>query len=46
MEIQVVTGGIQSTEDELIVVNLFEGLEKPGDEEGKGAFHHLMLVLN
>jgi leucyl aminopeptidase len=30
MEIQVVTGGIQSTEDELIVVNLFEGVEVPG----------------
>ncbi|HSR32848.1 MAG TPA: leucyl aminopeptidase [Anaerolineae bacterium] len=29
MEIQVVAGGIQSTEDELIVVNLFEGVERP-----------------
>jgi leucyl aminopeptidase len=30
MEIHVIPGGIQTTEDELIVVNLFEGLETPG----------------
>jgi leucyl aminopeptidase len=30
MEIQVVTGSIQTIEDELIVVNLFEGVETPG----------------
>ena len=30
MEIQVIAGGIQATEDELIVINLFEGSEKPG----------------
>jgi leucyl aminopeptidase len=34
MEIQVVAGGIQATEDELIVVNLFEGLETPGGATG------------
>ena len=34
MEIQVVAGGIQSTEDELIVVNLFEGVEEPGGATG------------
>lgn len=34
MDIQVVAGGIQSTEDELIVVNLFEGVEKPGGATG------------
>jgi leucyl aminopeptidase len=30
MEIQVIAGGIQATEDELVVVNLFEGVENPG----------------
>ena len=34
MEIQVVAGGIEATEDELIVVNLFEGLEAPGGATG------------
>ncbi len=34
MEIRVMTGGIQSTEDELIVVNLFEGVEAPGGATG------------
>jgi leucyl aminopeptidase len=34
MEIQVIAGGIQSTEDELIVVNLFEGVEMPGGATG------------
>jgi leucyl aminopeptidase len=34
MEIRVVTGGIQSTEDELIVVNLFEGTERPEGATG------------
>lgn len=34
MEIQVVTGGIQSTEDDLIVINLFEGVEKPEGATG------------
>jgi leucyl aminopeptidase len=34
MEIQVVAGGIQSTEDELIIVNLFDGVEKPGGATG------------
>jgi len=30
MEINVTAGSIEAIEDELIVVNLFEGLEKPG----------------
>ena len=34
MEIRVVTGGIQATEDELIVVNLFEGVQEPGGATG------------
>jgi leucyl aminopeptidase len=34
MEIQVVAGGIQSTKDELIVVNLFEGTATPGGATG------------
>jgi leucyl aminopeptidase len=34
MEIQVVAGGIQATEDQLIVVNLFEGVEAPGGATG------------
>jgi leucyl aminopeptidase len=34
MEIQVVAGAIQSFEDELIVVNLFEGVEQPGGATG------------
>jgi leucyl aminopeptidase len=34
MEIKVVSGAIQATEDELIVVNLFEGVEKPGGATG------------
>jgi leucyl aminopeptidase len=34
MEIRVVAGGIQSIEDELIVINLFEGIEKPGGATG------------
>jgi len=34
MEIQVIAGGIQSTEDELIVVNLFEEVETPGGATG------------
>ena len=34
MEICIASGGIQSTEDELIVVNLFEGVEKPGGATG------------
>jgi leucyl aminopeptidase len=34
MDIQVVSGAIQSTADELIVVNLFEGVETPGGATG------------
>ena len=34
MEIKVIAGGIQATEDELIVVNLFEGVETPGGATG------------
>lgn len=34
MEIQVIAGGIQTTKDELIVVNLFEGSETPGGATG------------
>ena len=34
MEIQVVPGSIQAIEDELIVVNLFEGVETPGGATG------------
>ncbi len=34
MEIRVVAGGIQSTKDDLIVVNLFEGVETPGGATG------------
>jgi leucyl aminopeptidase len=34
VEIQVIGGGIQATEDELIVVNLFEGVETPGGATG------------
>ena len=34
MEVKVITGGIQATEDELIVVNLFEGVEKPDGATG------------
>ena len=34
MEIRVVAGGIQSIEDELIVINLFEGVEKPEGATG------------
>jgi len=34
MDIQVIAGGIQSTEDELIVVNLFEGVELLGVATG------------
>jgi leucyl aminopeptidase len=34
MDIQVVSGGIQATQDELIVVNLFEGIEVPGGATG------------
>jgi leucyl aminopeptidase len=34
MEIQVIAGGIQAVEDELIVVNLFEGVETPGGATG------------
>jgi leucyl aminopeptidase len=34
MEIPVVTGSIQETEDEAIVVNLFEGVETPGGATG------------
>jgi leucyl aminopeptidase len=34
MEIKVIAGGIQSVEDELIVVNLFEGVEKPDGATG------------
>jgi leucyl aminopeptidase len=34
MDIQVLPGAIQSTEDELIVVNLFEGIETPGGATG------------
>ena len=34
MEIRVVSGGIQSTKDELIVVNLFESTERPGGATG------------
>jgi leucyl aminopeptidase len=30
MEIRVIAGGIQTTEDELIVINLFEGAKTPG----------------
>jgi leucyl aminopeptidase len=34
MEVKVVAGSIQSFEDELIVVNLFEGVEQPGGATG------------
>jgi leucyl aminopeptidase len=34
MEVRVVAGGIQSAKDELIVVNLFEGVETPGGATG------------
>jgi len=34
MEIHVLSGGIQATEDELIVVNLFEGVRTPGGATG------------
>jgi leucyl aminopeptidase len=34
MEIQVIAGGIQATEDELIIVNLFEDVETPGGATG------------
>jgi len=34
MEIKVVAGGIQTTADELIVVNLFEGVPQPGGATG------------
>jgi leucyl aminopeptidase len=34
MDIQVMPGGIQSVEDELIIVNLFEGVEVPGGATG------------
>lgn len=34
MEIQVVAGGIQSAEDDLIVINLFEGVEMPEGATG------------
>jgi leucyl aminopeptidase len=34
MEIRVLAGGIQSTEDELVVINLFEGVEKPEGATG------------
>jgi leucyl aminopeptidase len=34
MEIHVIPGGIQATEDELIVVNLFEDVETPGGATG------------
>jgi leucyl aminopeptidase len=34
MDIRVVAGGIQSTTDELIVVNLCEGVERPGGATG------------
>jgi leucyl aminopeptidase len=34
MDIRVLTGGIQSTEDELIVVNLFERVQVPGGATG------------
>jgi leucyl aminopeptidase len=34
MEILVNAGGIQATEDELIVVNLFEGMQTPGGATG------------
>ena len=34
MEIRVVAGGIQSIEDELIVINLFEGVEMPEGATG------------
>ena len=34
MEIRVIAGGIQATKDELIVVNLFEGVETPGGATG------------
>jgi leucyl aminopeptidase len=34
MEIRVLAGGIQSTEGELVVINLFEGVEKPEGATG------------
>jgi leucyl aminopeptidase len=34
MDIQVIHGSIQTTEDELIVVNLFEGIESPAGATG------------
>ena len=49
MEIQVIAGGIQATEDELIVVNLFEGIEAPGgataavDQAMSGAIREAMV---
>jgi len=48
MEIQVVAGGIQAAKDELIIVNLFEGLEAPGgataavDQAMSGAIREAM----
>jgi leucyl aminopeptidase len=34
MDISVVAGGIQATDDELIIVNLFEGVDTPGGATG------------
>ena len=34
MDIRVMAGGIQATEDDLIVINLFEGVEKPEGATG------------
>ncbi len=34
MDIEVTSGGIQATDDELIIVNLFEGLDAPGGATG------------
>jgi leucyl aminopeptidase len=34
MEINIASGGIQAAEDDLIVVNLFEGVESPGGATG------------
>ena len=34
MDIRVMAGGIQATEDDLIVINLFEGVDKPEGATG------------
>ncbi|MGD9375208.1 MAG: M17 family peptidase N-terminal domain-containing protein, partial [Anaerolineae bacterium] len=34
MDIRVISGSIEATEDELVVVNLFEGVQEPGGATG------------